>query len=196
MPSFSERFHEAVSYAVRLHATQLRKATEIPYVSHLFGVAGLAMEYGATEDAAIAALLHDALEDQGGKPTLEEIRRRFGDDVASIVEGCTDTDQQPKPPWRERKQAYIDHVSHASPSVCLVSACDKLHNARCILSDVRFEGDPAFQKFAGGKDGTLWYYRSLVDAFIGKIPRRLADELERVVSDLERLSTGSSAARS
>jgi (p)ppGpp synthase/HD superfamily hydrolase len=190
MPSFTDRFHDAVSYAVRLHANQLRKATDTPYISHLLAVAGLAMEYGATEDEAIAALLHDAVEDQGGKPTLEEIRRRFGDTVAAIVDGCTDTDQQPKPPWRERKQAYIDHVRHASPSVCLVSACDKLHNSRCILSDVRFEGDAAYGKFKGGKDGTLWYYRSLVIAFAGKIPQRLADELERVVSDLERVSRG------
>jgi len=189
VPSFSDRFHDAVSYAVRLHADQLRKGTEVPYVSHLLGVAGLAMEYGATEDEAIAALLHDAVEDQGGKPTLEEIRRRFGDHVASIVEGCTDTDQQPKPPWRERKQAYIDHVLHASSSVCLVSACDKLHNSRCILSDVRFEGDAAYRKFKGGKDGTLWYYRALVNAFGEKIPKRLADELERVIAELERVSS-------
>jgi (p)ppGpp synthase/HD superfamily hydrolase len=152
-------------------------------------VAGLAMEYGASEDEAIAALLHDAVEDQGGKPILEEIRRQFGHHVASIVDGCTDTDQQPKPPWRERKQAYIDHVAHASPSICLVSACDKLHNARCILSDVRFEGEAAYEKFNGKKDGTLWYYRALVNAFAGKIPKRLADELQRVVSDLERVSS-------
>ncbi|HZK79706.1 MAG TPA: HD domain-containing protein [Humisphaera sp.] len=189
MPSTTDRFQEAVIFAVRLHANQLRKATDIPYVSHLFSVAALAMEHGATEDEAIAALLHDAVEDQGGKPTLEEIRRRFGDHVASIVDGCTDTDQHPKPPWRERKQAYIDHVHHASPSVCLVSACDKLHNSRCILSDVRVEGDAAFKKFTGSKDGTLWYYRSLVNGFAGKIPKRLADELERVVSELERLSS-------
>ena len=117
----STRFHDAVAYAVQLHANQVRKGTDIPYVSHLLGVAGLAMEYGATEDEAIGALLHDAVEDQGGKPTLEEIRRRFGDNVAAIVEGCTDTDVQPKPPWRKRKEAYIDHVRHASPSVCLVS---------------------------------------------------------------------------
>jgi GTP pyrophosphokinase len=173
---------------VQLHANQVRKGTDIPYVSHLLGVAGLAMEYGATEDEAIGALLHDAVEDQGGKPTLEEIRRRFGENVAAIVDGCTDTDVQPKPPWRERKEAYIDHVRHASPSICLVSACDKLHNARCILSDVRFEGDAAYERFTGKKEGSLWYYRSLADAFVGKIPRRLADELERVVAELERLA--------
>jgi GTP pyrophosphokinase len=189
MGSFSTKFHDAVAYATQLHASQLRKSTDIPYVSHLFGVAGLAMEYGATEDEAIGALLHDAVEDQGGKPTLEEIRRRFGEGVAAIVEGCTDTDVQPKPPWRERKEAYIDHVRHASSSVCLVSACDKLHNARCILSDVRFEGDAAYSKFTGGKGGTLWYYRSLADVFVGKIPERLADELERVVAELERLAS-------
>ena len=146
------------------------------------------MEYGATEDQAIAALLHDAVEDQGGKPTLEEIRRRFGNQVADIVDGCTDTDQQPKPPWLERKQAYIDHVRHADSSVCLVSACDKLHNARCIVSDLRSEGVAAFDKFKGGKDGTLWYYRSLVNAFAGKIPSSLADELVPVVGEIERLS--------
>jgi hypothetical protein len=128
------------------------------------------------------------VEDQGGAPTLQEIRRRFGDNVASTVEGCTDTDQQPKPPWLERKRAYIDHVRNASPSVCLVSACDKLHNARCILSDVRVHEDAAFNRFTGGREGTLWYYRSLADSFRNRTPLQLASELERVVSELERMS--------
>ena len=184
------RFEEALVFTTQLHAPQVRKGTDIPYVSHLLAVAGLALEYGANEDQAIAALLHDAVEDQGGAPTLAEIRRRFGETVAEIVDGCSDTDVIPKPPWRERKEAYIAHLFQASPGVRLVSACDKLHNARSILADYRVRGDEVFKRFRGGKEGVLWYYRSLVTVFRATEtePILLIDELERVVAELEQLA--------
>ncbi len=135
------RFEDALAYAARLHAGQRRKGTDIPYVSHLLAVASLAIENGADEDEAIAALLHDAVEDQGGRRRLHAIRRRYGARVAELVAGCTDADVTPKPPWRQRKVRYLEHLRTASPSVRLVSACDKLHNARAILADYRRLGD-------------------------------------------------------
>ncbi len=187
--TLSTHFEKALVLASRLHVHQVRKGTTIPYVSHLLAVAGLVLENGASEDEAIAALLHDAVEDQGGAATREEIRRRFGDSVAQIVDGCTDADAIPEPPWRERKAKYIAHIRAASPSVWLVSAADKLHNARAILADYRVMGDAVWDRFNGGKEGTLWYYRSLVDMFrevSGSTP--LVKELGRVVSELERLA--------
>jgi (p)ppGpp synthase/HD superfamily hydrolase len=182
------RFEQALPYAAHLHRDQVRKGTDVPYVSHLLAVAGIVLEHGGNEDEAIAALLHDAVEDQGGAPTLQTIRLRFGDTVAAIVEGCTDTDEMPKPPWRPRKEAYIAHVASASPSVRLVSAADKLHNARTILADYRRYGDAVWDRFSGGKDGTLWYYRTLVEAFRGHGVTPLVEELERMVGELEQLA--------
>jgi GTP pyrophosphokinase len=184
----SPRFTEALAFATQLHATQTRKGSGVPYVSHLLGVASIALDYGANEDEAIAALLHDAIEDQGGAKTREEIRRRFGDTVTDIVDGCSDTDVTPKPPWQQRKEAYIAHIPTASPSVRLVSAADKLHNARSLLRDYRIIGESLWQRFTGRKDGTLWYYRALIEAFrqAGSMP--VVDELARVVEELERLS--------
>src|SRR3712207_460221 len=132
---YGEKFEEALTYAARLHRTQMRKGTNVPYVTHLLAVAAIVGENGGTEDEVIAALLHDAVEDQGGAATREEIRKRFGDTVATIVDGTSDTDVIPKPPWQERKRNYVAHVSGASKSVRLVSAADKLHNARSILRD-------------------------------------------------------------
>jgi len=188
--ALSARFEEALPFAARLHRDQVRKGTGIPYVSHLLGVAGIVLEHGGTEDEAIAALLHDAVEDQGGAPTLETIRQRFGDAVAAIVAGCTDTDETPKPPWRKRKDEYVAHLASASPSVRLVSAADKLHNARTILADHRRHGDAVWSRFSGGKDGTLWYYRALVEAFRSHGATPLVEELDRVVSDLEQRAAG------
>lgn len=181
----SSRFTNAFAFAAELHATQVRKGTAVPYIAHLMAVASLALEHGATEDEAIAALLHDAIEDQGGAVTREAIRSRFGNTVTAIVDGCSDADTIPKPPWRARKQAYIDHLAIASPSVRLVSACDKLHNCRSILTDYRIYGDALWERFKGGKDGTLWYYHSLVQTFqqFGLTP--LINELAQVVSELE-----------
>ena len=183
------RFEEALTYAARLHREQVRKGSGVPYLSHLLGVAGIALEHGASEDEAIAALLHDAVEDQGGAPTLAEIRRRFGDAVADIVAACSDTDVVPKPPWRPRKEAYIAHLASASPSARLVSAADKLHNARSILTDYRRLGEAVWGRFTGGKEGTLWYYRALVQAFRAHDPTPLVDELERTVQEMERLAS-------
>lgn len=184
----SHRFTEALVYATELHATQIRKGSKVPYVSHLLGVASIALEYGADEDEAIAALLHDAIEDQGGPPIRTEIRLRFGERVTEIVDGCTDTDITPKPPWEERKKAYIDRIASASASVRLVSAADKLHNIRSILKDYRMQGDLLWDLFKGGKQGTLWYYRSLVTAFHEADSTPIVIELDRLVTELERLA--------
>jgi len=182
------RFDEALALATRLHATQLRKGTSIPYVAHLLSVAALVLEAGGDEDQAIAALLHDAVEDQGGAATLAEIRRRFGDRVAAIVDGCSDTDQVPKPPWRRRKEVYLEHLAEAGPDVLLVSLADKIHNARAVLADLRVLGDGLWPRFSGGKDGELWYYRRLADTFAARRPGALADELGRTVAEIERLA--------
>lgn len=184
----SSRFTEALVYATELHATQTRKGGNIPYVAHLLGVASMALEYGANEDEAIAALLHDAIEDQGGPPTRAEIRRRFGDRVTEIVDGCTDADTTPKPPWRSRKEAYIDSIPTASASVRLVSAADKLHNTWSILKDYRRLGESVWQRFkGGGKEGTLWYYRSVVNALREAESTPIVEDLDRVVTELEEL---------
>ncbi len=183
----SARFEEALIFATRLHAQQTRKGTTIPYIAHLLAVAGIVLENGGNEDEAIAALLHDAIEDQGGAATREEIRRRFGNAVVAIVDGCTDAEVIPKPPWRARKETYIAHIRQAPASVRLVSAADKLHNARAILADYRLLGEFLWKRFNGGKDGTLWYYRSLLDAFRTADTTPLIEELDRVVSELEEL---------
>lgn len=188
MGKLSERFEQALTWAAQLHAEQERKSTGIPYVSHLMSVCALALEHGADEDEAIAALLHDAVEDQGGQETLDEIRARFGDRVAEIVDGCTDAYVQPKPPWRERKEAYVAHLQEAPPSTCLVSGSDKLHNARCILADLRADGPVIFEQFRGKKDGTLWYYQAVVAALRGRAPDRLVDELARTVDQMVTLA--------
>jgi len=190
----SKRLQEAFTYASDLHANQKRKATDIPYLSHLMGVASIVMVQEGTEDETIAALLHDAVEDQGGLPTLEEIRKRFGDEVARIVEGCTDADTMPKPEWRERKEKYLAHLREAGPSVRLVSAADKLYNVRSIVEDYRAVGEELWSRFRGGKDGTLWYYRTLAETYQEIGPPELADEIGRVVSKLEELVREADAA--
>jgi len=183
----SRRFSEAMLFAAELHAEQERKGSGAPYAAHLLSVAGLAMENGADEDEAIAALLHDAVEDQGGAATREEIRRRFGAPVAEIVAGCSDTDQTPKPPWRDRKEACLAHLGHASPSVRLVSACDKLDNVRSLIAAYRRLGEPLWDRFRGGRDGTLWYHRSVVEVLKAAGTTPLVEELDRTVHELENL---------
>lgn len=185
----SEKFEAALSFAASLHARQVRKGTDIPYVSHLLAVASLVLEHGGDEETAIAALLHDAIEDQGGDPTRQEIRRRFGERVANIVSSCTDAETMPKPPWRERKESYIEHVRHEEDSaVLLVSAADKLHNARSILNDLRNDGESVWERFKGGREGTLWYYNSLVAAFRVRGASPLVEELARTVAELNSLA--------
>lgn len=186
------RFEEALVFATRLHTRQIRKGSGIPYISHLLAVCALVLEYGGNEDEAIAALLHDAIEDQGGEAIRQEIQQRFGETVVNIVNGCTDADTAPKPPWRPRKEAYIAHLQSASPSILLVSAADKLHNTRSILSDYRVVGEEVWQRFKAGKEGTLWYYRALLAAFKTRGTTPLIMELERVMNELEATVTGAS----
>ena len=185
----STRFEEALLYAAQLHAGQTRKGTDIPYISHLLGVTSLVLQHGGDEDQAIAALLHDGPEEAGGRATLEEIRRRFGDRVADIVEGCTDSWTTPKPPWRERKEAYVAHVRMAPAEELLVSAADKLHNVRTIVSDYRVVGESIWSRFTGGKQGSLWYYRALAEVLQARFTSPLVEELDRVVTELESLVT-------
>jgi len=188
---YGEKFEAALVYAARLHRDQTRKGSGIPYVNHLMAVAAIVGENGGTEEEVVAALLHDAPEDHGGRARLEEIRERFGDDVAEIVAGCTDTYEDPKPAWRPRKEAYVAHVRTAPASVRLVSAADKLHNARSILADLRVSGDALWGRFTGGKEGTLWYYRTLAGA-LGAAGTNAAvvEELGRLVRKIESLAGG------
>jgi GTP pyrophosphokinase len=189
---YGERFEEALVLAARHHREQTRKTTGVPYVTHLLSVAALVGEAGGTEDEVIAALLHDAVEDAKHctpREMSEEIRRRFGPSVADVVDACTDAFEIPKPPWRERKEAYLGHLASTSDSARLVSCADKLHNARSIVRDLRLRGASVWDRFKGGRDGTLWYYRSLVAAFREHgAPDMLRDELERTVEEMHRLA--------
>ncbi len=179
------RFRRAFLFVAEKHAGQTRKASTIPYIAHLMGVASLVLEFGGDEDLAVAALLHDVVEDCGGAPMLSEVRRRFGRRVAKIVDGCTDSDSTPKPPWRERKETYIRHLKNADAETRLVSAADKLNNVRSILSDYREVGEEIWARFNGGREGTLWYYRALIEEFLRSKPGRLTREFELVVRELE-----------
>lgn len=180
----TERFENALVYASRLHGLQKRKGTHIPYVSHLLAVASLVIEAGGSEEEAIAALLHDGPEDQGGLATLEEIRGRFGVPVGDIVAACSDTFEKVKPAWKQRKQDYLNHLDDADDSVCLVSCADKLHNARAILADYRRHGESLWDRFNAGRDEILWYYGELARIFTERGPSQLAPELEWVVETL------------
>jgi (p)ppGpp synthase/HD superfamily hydrolase len=182
----TSRFEEAMKFAYRLHANQKRKGTQIPYIAHLLGVTALVLEDGGGEDEAIAALLHDAVEDQGGVETLEIIQQCFGDRVASIVEALTDSFETPKPDWLNRKQNYIAHLKDVSPEVRRVSLADKLHNARSILATLQEEGENTWSRFSGEKEGTLWYYNALVRIFSESGDDYMTRELDRVVSEINR----------
>jgi (p)ppGpp synthase/HD superfamily hydrolase len=179
------RFRRAFLFAADKHAGQARKASTIPYIAHLMGVASLVLEFGGDEDMAMAALLHDVVEDCGGTPMLAQVRRQFGKRVAKIVAGCTDSDTTPKPPWRERKEIYIRHLKDADAETRLVSAADKLNNVRSILSGHRDVGEAIWARFHGGRDGTLWYYRTLLEEFLESKPHRLIREFELAVKELE-----------
>ena len=156
-------------------------------MSHLMAVTALVMEAGGDEDLAIAALLHDVVEDCGGEPRMTEIQRKFGKRVAHVVDGCTDTDESPKPPWRERKERYLKHLSHGDADTRLVSTADKVHNLRSIVRDYREVGEQIWKRFNGKREGTLWYYQSLATEFRRKSPNRLTPELERALSEMETL---------
>jgi (p)ppGpp synthase/HD superfamily hydrolase len=185
-PRLGPKFQEALAYAAELHNTQTRKASDVPYIGHLLSVAGLVIEADGTETEVIAALLHDAAEDQGGDATLADIEERFGATVAAIVEECSDTVVTPKPPWRQRKEEYIAHLDKASDSAILVSVADKLDNARAILRDLRRHGPSLWQRFnTDDPHEHLWYYRSLLDVYRRRSDNWMVDELERVVRTLE-----------
>lgn len=183
------RFESAILYANQVHQGQQRKGTGIPYMAHILGVTAIALEYGASEDEAIGALLHDAAEDGGGEARLAEIRARFGDAVGDIVLGCSDSlveHPEDKLPWRERKEAYLAHLERASQPVCLVSAADKLHNVRSIVRDLRMHGDEVWERFQGRREGTLWYYDAVADALIRRwrspLTRDLLSEVEGLLA--------------
>ena len=191
-----DRLSEAYRYAAALHASQLRKGTRIPYIAHLMAVAAIVLEHGGNEDQVVAALLHDAIEDHPRNGlTRREIGERFGSRVSAIVEDCTDADAKPKPPWYDRKVRYLEHLPKASPDSLLVSLADKVHNTRAILSDWQQIGNEVWYRFTASKEDTVWYYRSLANIYAERLPGPLADELERVVTELERIvETDSTAA--
>ncbi len=188
------RFEEALAYAAVVHAAQRRKGPrEIPYIGHLLGVAALVFEDGGDEDEAIAALLHDAPEDQGGEPRLADIRARFGDRVAYILTGCSDTFDDPKPPWRARKERYLAHLETAEPSVLRVSIADKVHNLATTVADVRLDGAAVWDRFNAQAEDQLWYYGSLLDVLRRRgASARLVPELDRLVGELIALVLASS----
>ena len=182
----TSRFEEALTFAAQLHSKQTRKGTTIPYIAHLLAVASLVITHGGDEDEAIAALLHDAVEDCGPH-TRDIIRRRFSEQIMSIVEGCTDTDVTPKPAWRERKERYLNHLGVASPSVQLVAAADKLDNVRAIVSDFREIGPTIWERFNAGKQDQLWFYRGCVSALQHGGRNSIVLELDRAVREMEQL---------
>jgi (p)ppGpp synthase/HD superfamily hydrolase len=182
------RFLRAFEFAAEKHKKQTRKVSSIPYIAHLMGVTSLVLEAGGDEDLAIAALLHDVVEDCGGAQMLKEVRRRFGSRVAKVVDGCTDSDSDPKPPWRERKETYIRHLRHADAGTRLVSAADKLNNVRSILGDYRAVGESIWSRFHGGREGTLWYYRTLRDEFLRHPENRITRDFNLAVRELEELT--------
>jgi (p)ppGpp synthase/HD superfamily hydrolase len=189
--NLTHRFDEALVFALDVHRDQQRKGKDVPYAAHLLSVAGLVLHFGGTEDQAIAALLHDAAEDAGGRPMLERIRERFGEAVARIVVDCTDTMETPKPAWRERKERYVASVAAKPAASLLVTACDKLDNARAIVADLRVQGRETLGRFAGG-DQVLWYYREVTSALraagAGTPAAAVAAELEVAVREMAELA--------
>lgn len=185
-PRLTARFREALVWAAELHAAQTRKGGDTPYVAHLLAVAATVIEHGGDEDQAIAALLHDAIEDQGGDETRQEMLQRFGDRVVAMVDACTDTDETPKPPWRVRKERYIAHLAEIPDDALLISLADKYQNILAIWRDYQLVGERLWDRFSGLKDGTLWYYRSLATAYAARDDGWLATEVDRIVGDLER----------
>jgi (p)ppGpp synthase/HD superfamily hydrolase len=198
LPLLTDRFDRALHLASDHHRAQLRKGTEIPYVSHLLGVTALVLEMGGSEDEAIAALLHDAVEDGGGPPMQATIAARFGPEVARIVRANSDTIVEPKPPWLQRKQAYVASIAAKRPDELRVSLADKLHNTRAILRDFRTHGNVVWQRFTTGQRGVRWYYRAMHEALserrddLGAAALPLLDELGWTVDEIDRLATARS----
>ena len=184
------RLVEATRVTALIHADQVRKDTTIPYLSHLLGACSIALDYGANEDEAIAALLHDAIEDGEPMDAANQAVSRFSDEVRRIVDGCTDAVTRPTAPWFERKQMYLARLATEDRAILLVSASDKLHNARSIVRDLRVHGDALWSRFSAPRECTLWYYRSLVTVYRAN-PNHTADlidELDRTVADIESLA--------
>ena len=179
MPILTEKFEQALVYANSIHREQMRKGTDIPYMSHLMSVAALTLEHGGDEDQAIAALLHDAAEDCGGHERLSDIRNKFGDGVADMVSDCTDGWTEPKPDWRPRKEAYIASITTKRERSLLVTLADKTHNARTIVADLENIGDNIWSRFSAERDEVIWYYESLASALGLRMNVRLVDELHR-----------------
>ena len=193
--TLTDKLDRAFTYAREHHANDIRKGTAIPYLSHLLGVCSLVLDMEGSEDEAIAALLHDVIEDGGGVEAEVTIRNDFGDVVARIVRACSDTDEEPKPPWRPRKEAYIAALAHKRPDELRVSLADKVHNARAILLDYRTEGDALWARFSAGRDEQLWYYGALARGFearrddLGAAAGPAVDELRRVVEEIAAVSS-------
>jgi len=184
--TYSPRIVDAFTMAYDLHREQFRKGMDVPYITHLAAVASLVGDYGGNEDQFIAALLHDAVEDQGGDQTLERIRDRFGTTVADYVSGCSDSNTVPRPAWQQRKEAFIQRIGDAHPDLKLIVAADKLHNARTTTSDLYESGRKVWAKFNGGKDGSLWYYAEMVRALSHGWTHPILRELARTVDALQR----------
>ena len=191
-----DRFTRALELAFDLHSGQTRKGSGVPYFGHLLGVTAIVIETGGSEDEAVAALLHDAAEDQGGRETLERIRSEFGEDVGQIVESCSDSLGEPKPPWRERKRAYLEHLEDASEPALRVSLADKLHNVRTIVVDYRDLGEALWGRFNAERDEVLAYYRALAGIFSRRMPGALATELSETVAELDGLVAAANPASS
>jgi (p)ppGpp synthase/HD superfamily hydrolase len=199
MPALSSRFDEAVRYAHEVHGSQTQKGSDVPYLAHLFGVSSIVLDSGGGEDEAIAALLHDAAEDHGGRERLDDIRRRFGDLVGRIVEDCTDSWSTPPEPWAERKHRYVAHARTLAGPSLRVSVADKVHNTYRILRDLRSIGEDVWDRYSASPDDVLAYYQGLVRAYREALSAggrervngaegagRLVDELERIVRGIER----------
>jgi (p)ppGpp synthase/HD superfamily hydrolase len=186
-PVLGTRFVEALGLAIDLHSQQARKGSTVPYIGHLLGVCGLVIDAGGSEDEAIAAVLHDAVEDQGGAATLDRIRTQFGSSVAAIVEACSDADVLPKPPWRARKEAYIEHLRTAPAPVLRVSLADKLNNLRTIVRDYSEIGEALWARFSPEAD-QVWYYGSLLHIFETRLPVPIPKELRQTYDRLLELT--------
>ena len=184
--TLTNKLDRAFSYAHEVHDGQFKKGTLVPYLGHLMGVSSIVLGDGGTEDEAVAALLHDAAEDHGGRARLDDIRSRFGDDVARIVEDCTDSWDTPKPSWLARKQAYIQRARTLSSPSLRVSIADKVHNTYGILRDLRNIGEKVWERYDVSADDVLAYYESLVRAYREAGGGRLVDELERIVRGIQR----------
>ena len=184
-PVLGDRFTDAFAYAVHLHARQSRKSTTVSYLTHLMAVCSLVLEDDGDENQAIAALLHDGPEDQGGQPVLDQIRRRFGDEVAMIVDGLTDTLKAPKPKWLRRKRKYLERLTDEPVSVLRVSLADKLHNLRSVATDLAISGDAVWDRFNAGRDSQAWYYCALLGVFEKRLPdSRNLPEFRRLVAEV------------